>query len=580
MYDLIVIGGSAQGLSTAALALEAGVPSVRILEESTSVAYPDFVGAKQLDVAFGERILGLSQATSGDGLAIKTSKGEYETRACVIAANSPEATVDIPHGIDTNARVHAGPLPETESVDGKDILVVGDNDRAVVLAAQYIEQGARYVVLAARGMNPDLLSSASHQVITQLEHDRRLTVLYRATPKSIDGSLDFPLVNFGDHQTPDLQFDHVAFAATQRMVEPEALGLDQVVLETGRVMYVRDSRVQTELPSGTSSEVLTALGSHFSSFSPDVIERVNARRNYRGAPSELAEEFYNATITHFEPTHSDLWVLRVRPDTGGIDHEPGQYSTLALGHWEPRVDGEIEHDIDDVWDTLIRRAYSISHRIFDERGYLANETENGELEFYIVLVPSGQGHLTPRLALKKTGDRIFLGAKVAGHYTLPPYLKPTDTVLFFATGTGEAPHNSMIVQLLRMGHTGKIISAVSVRELQDFGYLDQHRKLEERFPNYTYIPMPTREADIPKRYCQDLIRDGELEEMLGHPIDPSSTHAYLCGNPAMIGAPPKGSDVIPQAEPGKEGLVQLLDGLGLTIHRRGQPGNIHFETYW
>ena len=38
-----------------------------------------------------------------------------------------------------------------------------------------------------------------------------------------------------------------------------------------------------------------------------------------------------------------------------------------------RVDDAIEANIDERWDKLVRRSYSISHRIFDEHGYLADE---------------------------------------------------------------------------------------------------------------------------------------------------------------------------------------------------------------
>ena len=123
--------------------------------------------------------------------------------------------------------------------------------------------------------------------------------------------------------------------------------------------------------------------------------------------------------------------------------------------------------------------------------------ELGHLEFYIVLVPPTPDNvpgLTPRLALKRPGDRIYLGPKVAGRYTLAPVTDPKGTVLFFSTGTGEAPHNAMAVELLRKGHRGPIVSGVSVRKWADLGYIEQHRRLEAHYPNYRYLPMPTREA--------------------------------------------------------------------------------------
>ncbi len=581
MNELVVIGGSAQGLSTAVAARKAGAASVRVIETKNSVAYPEMVGNERLDVSYGEKILAITE--TDNGLLIKTDTREYPTQACVIALNSEHAVVDLPSGISTSSHVHAGPESLTHSIAGKDILVVGDNDRAVVLAARYVHEGARSVVLAARGMNPDLLSDASHDVIAQLEKDRQLTVLYRATPHTIDELDDGePAVSFGDNRTPDLMFDEVVFAATQVLVEPHELGIEDSALESGRLMYVRDPRLDSPLPSGTCSHVIARLAQHFDNPLHDEIEKLSSRkRNYRSAPEELRKEFYNATITFFAHAHSDLWKLRVRPDKGDISHLPGQYSSLGLGFWEDRIDDAHDPDIEMNWDKLVLRSYSISNRIYNDQGYLASETENGELEFYIVLVPPTPGNipgLTPRLALKEPGDRIFLGPKVTGRYTMKSVTDPHSPVLFFATGTGEAPHNSMIVQLLKNGHKGKIVSAVSVRNSKDLGYLSEHRRLEEEFSNYTYIPMPTREPNIPKRYCQDLVTSGELEEILGAPLDPATTHAFLCGNPSMIGIPElhEGKDVFPESV----GVVQLLVERGFKFDRRKDPGNIHVEEFW
>ena len=178
---------------------------------------------------------------------------------------------------------------------------------------------------------------------------------------------------------------------------------------------------------------------------------------------ELREEHYNATITHFEPTHSDLWVLRVKPDHGGTDYTAGQYATLGLGFWEERVDDAIDPNLDEplVQADPPPRTRS-APRVLDEHGYLVDENQLDELEFYIVLVPPTDDNipeLTPRLALKRPGDRIYLGPKVAGRYTLDAVTNPAGTVMFFSTGTGEAPHNAMVTELLRKGHHGPIVSA-------------------------------------------------------------------------------------------------------------------------
>jgi ferredoxin--NADP+ reductase len=40
----------------------------------------------------------------------------------------------------------------------------------------------------------------------------------------------------------------------------------------------------------------------------------------------------------------------------------------------------------------------------------------------------------------------------------------------FATGTGEAPHNAMIAELLARHHAGPIVSAVGARNRAEPGY--------------------------------------------------------------------------------------------------------------
>ena len=256
---------------------------------------------------------------------------------------------------------------------------------------------------------------------------------------------------------------------------------------------------------------------------------------------ELRAEHYNATITHFDTAHNELWRLRVRPDGVNASWRVGQYCTLGVGGWEPRID-----DVDDPIpeanrEKLIRRSYSISSPLFDTRGYMVDPVHEEEIELYVVLVAPDDERipgLTPRLALMRVGDRIYLGPKMAGRYTLDAVDGPATSVLFLSTGTGEAPHNAMVVELLRKGHYGPILSAVSVRYPNDLAYIEEHRQLEKRYPNYHYLTVITRDpGGAPKRYLQELAADGSLAEALGADLDPATTHVYLCGNPAMIGLP-------------------------------------------
>ena len=135
--------------------------------------------------------------------------------------------------------------------------------------------------------------------------------------------------------------------------------------------------------------------------------------------------------------------------------------------------------------------------------------------------------LTPRLFNLKQGDRVFLGEKIAGHFTLET-VKPTDNVVFLSTGTGEAPHNYMAWELFAKNHQGKILSACCVRFKQDLGYLAIHEELARRYPNYTYLSLTTREGSEfrPKKvYIQDLITSGQPRRTLGRF---ARFHAHPC----------------------------------------------------
>ena len=56
---------------------------------------------------------------------------------------------------------------------------------------------------------------------------------------------------------------------------------------------------------------------------------------------------------------------------------------------------------------------------------------------------------------------------------------------------------------------------------------------------------------------------GAYEAIVGAPLDPLSTHVYLCGNPDMV-----------------QDLRQQLLGLGFSLATRTHKGNLHVERYW
>lgn len=305
----------------------------------------------------------------------------------------------------------------------------------------------------------------------------------------------------------------------------------------------------------------------------------------------LREKHYNASVVALRHVHGELMVLRVRPDAGVPEYRAGQYTTLGLGFWEPRApDTQEEHLTDAELRRVVKRAYSMSFPILDDARRLVHHGDCDYLEFYVVLVRESPGTppaLTPRLFHLQTGDRLFVGPKTTGHYTLSHVAEGQD-VVFLSTGTGEAPHNAMVAELLERRHTGRIVNAVCVRLRSDLAYLDVHLEVERQASNYRYIPLTTREPEnidpkqpgyVGKQYIQKLIESGRLETELGHALDPRRTHVFLCGNPAMIGIPHVNDDGS-RSFPQPTGVIELLERRGFHADERGHMGNVHFEKYW
>lgn len=301
----------------------------------------------------------------------------------------------------------------------------------------------------------------------------------------------------------------------------------------------------------------------------------------------LRQQHYNATAVSVREVTAGLIILRVKYDHEKPTIAPGQFVSLGLGNWEPRVDRIVSANPDEP-PKLIRRAYSVSCPLLEE-GRITGVNDSEFLEFCIRLVDRHSDRspmLTPRLFLLRTGDRISAGEKPHGTYTLKPAAE-TDTLLLLATGTGEAPHTTMIAELLSRGHRGRIVCATCVRYHDDLAYLAAHRQLESRFSNYRYVSLTTREATNTdrsridfkgKQYLQSWIESEEFRSEFGD-LTPETTQVYLCGSPAMIGLPTRDSDGS-ELFPEPVGMVEILSNAGFRLDTPRNPGNIHVEKYW
>ena len=568
IHDLIVIGAGPTGLSIAGDARQSGLEHILVLEPSSRAIPAEAVGRFALSVRYQAEIENIDTLTP-DRVLVETREESFTTRMLVEVAPPDYRPPEFTFEQSVADRIHVRRLPVDVDAAGADVLVVGRGDESVSAVVELLAAGAN-VVLAFSGKVTSL-STLARETIASLEHRREITVLWHGEVEEVVDSHGYPMVYWVGRMTPALQFDHlITIAPAVHSHEHEERPSPPYVV----VDPLADER--HALGPARMWETLTAL--------PGVLEgrrTVTARRPRTREVEQLRLEHYNATITHFDHSHDDLWVIRVQPDRADVKHRAGQYTTLGLGYWEPRVDDADEGLGEEGRQRLIRRSYSISSPVVDDVGYLLDPGAHEWMEFYIVHVRPSEDRipaLTPRLAAKRVGDRVYLGPKIAGRYTLDAVPHPDLDVVFLSTGTGEAPHNAMLNELLRKGHRGGIVSVVSVRHLRDLGYLDTHRELERRFPNYHYVTLPTREPDVPKQYVQDYIQSGELADLLPSGLDPRRTHVYLCGNPAMIG-PPEWDGTTPSF-PEPDSAVAVLHRLGFVPDRRKVPGNVHFEEYW
>jgi ferredoxin--NADP+ reductase len=309
----------------------------------------------------------------------------------------------------------------------------------------------------------------------------------------------------------------------------------------------------------------------------------------------MAQE-YNATVSGRVEVAPGLIILRVVPDTLPFEFKAGQYVVLGVKASVPRI-GEAETDLElggaaasprtaavasavatavkgttaseaavesqlaavasaaQDPDRMIRRAYSI-----------ASESRAEEyLEFYLTVVMSGE--LTPRLFTLKIRDRVYLGPKAVGVFTLGK-VAPEKHVLMIGTGTGLAPYMSMLRSDLDCNGPRKFVVVHGARFSWDLGYRTELVGLARHCRNFHYIPVVTRpQEDITWRgrsgYLQNLIASGAIEEETGVPLTPDNFDIFLCGNPGMI-----------------ETVIGWAEERGFVKDKGHDIGTLHTEEYW
>ncbi len=270
----------------------------------------------------------------------------------------------------------------------------------------------------------------------------------------------------------------------------------------------------------------------------------------------MADKELNSVVTHIIQVSPTMKIIRVKPDTSVFpDFVAGQYISLALPAEAPRSqDSEPEEKVYKPGQ-MIRRMYSIA----------SSSVSKEYLEFYITIVRSGA--LTPRIFALNIGDRIELGKRTSGMFTLEEVPDGMNIVLI-ATGTGVAPYISMVRSNALQKSLEKLAVIHGAANSWDLGYYSELTLIESLSSKFTYIPTILKPEKEPAgwngdtRLIQDMWKQGVLEEKWGFKPTPENTHIFLCGNPDMTAS-----------------MLEILEEEGFVQHTRRQPGQVHIESW-
>jgi propane monooxygenase reductase component len=210
----------------------------------------------------------------------------------------------------------------------------------------------------------------------------------------------------------------------------------------------------------------------------------------------VAEVVSKDAVTH-DMRH--LILRMIEPDE--IKFFPGQYMDITIP------------------DTDAARSFSMAN---------TSSRETGLLEFIIKVYPDGlfSEFLAEKLA---EGDRLDLTGPF-GVFTLR---EGENDLVFVGGGAGMAPILSLLRTLAERNIQRKATFFYGARTKQDLCFEAELRELEEKLPDFRYIPalsepVPGEEWDGETGFVTDVVKR--------HASDLTGAHAYVCGPPPMVEA--------------------------------------------
>lgn len=129
----------------------------------------------------------------------------------------------------------------------------------------------------------------------------------------------------------------------------------------------------------------------------------------------------------------------------------------------------------------------------------------------------------------RAGDHVTISEATGDCFYVPG--KPQQDILLIGTSSGLAPLYGIIRDALANGHTGKIRLYHGNYSAAGFYLVDELRKLEQAYANFSYVPCVS-EAGAQGGYEQGMVLDVAMRD---NP-DLSGWRVFLCGHVEMVKA--------------------------------------------
>lgn len=209
-------------------------------------------------------------------------------------------------------------------------------------------------------------------------------------------------------------------------------------------------------------------------------------------------------IARVEALTHDILDIGIELETGLGDYLPGQYADIV-------IPGVIDQP----------RSYSFANSPHHEG--------DRNVSFFIRRVPNGR--LTEWL---HSGSRLGSSVVLEGPHGAFYLREPKGPLLLVAGGSGLAPIRALLQQIVAEGHDADVTLIFGAREQRDLYCLQEIEQIAGKMKGeLRFVPVLSHErAGNGWMGATGMCPDAIAPEML----DAGSSHAYLCGPPAMVDA--------------------------------------------